>query len=66
MAKIIGFDEKVYKRFTCCECAAIVEYTPNEITPLYGGGLRHPLTDEGTIIRGLNCPNCGKFHRTNP
>lgn len=65
MAKVVGFNEKVYKRFTCYKCAAIVEYTPSEVIKLYGGNLSTPLTDEGVIIRGLNCPNCGEFHRTN-
>jgi transcription initiation factor IIE alpha subunit len=59
MAKVIGFDEKVYKKFTCRDCGAIVQYAPNEEK---WNGLR----DEGTQIFGLDCPNCGKFHRTNP
>lgn len=65
MAKVIGFDETKYHRFTCYNCAAIVEYTPNEIVgKCYDSGL--PATDEGTRIKGLKCPNCGDFHRTNP
>lgn len=59
MAKVIGYDEKVYEQFTCSECAAIVQYAPNEAK--YDG-----RTDEGTKIKGLDCPNCGAFHRTNP
>jgi hypothetical protein len=59
MAKVAGFDEKVYKRFTCHECAAIVEYAPNE-------DQYTERTDEGCKIKGLKCPNCGAFHRTNP
>jgi transcription initiation factor IIE alpha subunit len=59
MAKVIGFDEKVYKQFTCRECAAIVQYAPNEAK--YTDN-----TDEGYRIKGLNCPNCGSFNRTNP
>ena len=59
MAKVIGYDEKVYKQFTCSECGAIVQYAPNE--DRYDG-----RTDEGTKIRGLDCPGCGAFHRTNP
>ena len=58
MVKVIGFDEKVSKRFTCYECGAIVEYTPSE-------DKFTDRTDEGTKIKGLNCPNCGEFHRTN-
>jgi RNase P subunit RPR2 len=59
MATVIGYDEKLYKKFTCRKCAAIVQYTENEERP--SGG-----TDEGTLILGLTCPNCGNFHRTNP
>jgi transcription initiation factor IIE alpha subunit len=59
MAKVIGFDEKVYKRFTCYYCAAIVQYAPNE-------DKFTDKTDEGTKIKGLFCPNCNEFHRTNP
>lgn len=59
MAKVIGFDEKVMKKFTCWGCGAIVEYAPNE-------DKYTDKTDYGCKIRGLCCPNCGKFHRTNP
>ncbi len=58
MAKVIGFDPKVLKQFTCRECSAIIEYTPNE-------DKFTNRTDEGCQIKGLDCPNCGKFHRTN-
>jgi transcription initiation factor IIE alpha subunit len=65
MAKVIGYDEKVYKRFTCGNCGAIVEYAPNEIIQkLYSDG--NPATDEGCKIKGLKCPGCNEFHRTNP
>lgn len=63
MAKVIGFDPKLNKQFTCTDCGAIVEYAPNEAKPQYSDGRK--LTDEGTHIYGLNCPNCGEFHRTN-
>lgn len=59
MATIIGFDDTKYKKFTCHYCCAIVTYTILEIKPT-------GQTDEGTRIEGLNCPNCLKFHRTNP
>ena len=59
MVKIIGFDESVYKKFTCRECGAIVQYTPSE-------DKFTDRTDEGTRIKGLSCPACGSFHRTNP
>jgi hypothetical protein len=65
MAKVIGFDEKKYKRFTCCSCLAIVEYAPNEIVGKFYDGTQTVATDEGRRIMGLNCPNCGNFHRTN-
>lgn len=59
MAKVIGFDETKMKKFTCWECTAIVQYAPNEEKYT-------DRTDEGTKIKGLCCPNCGTFHRTNP
>lgn len=58
MAKIIGYDETKRNRFTCYHCAAIVEYMPNEVH-------KTDRTDEGVPIKGLNCPGCGTFHRTN-
>lgn len=58
MAKVVGYDETKYKRFTCYSCAAIVEYRPNEAT--WDG-----RTDEGEKIIGLYCPGCGAWHRTN-
>lgn len=59
MAKIIGYDESVYKKFTCVGCGAIVQYTPCE-------DQFTDRTDAGTKIKGLRCPGCGGFHRTNP
>jgi transcription initiation factor IIE alpha subunit len=59
MAKVIGFDESLLKKFTCRECTAIVQYVPQE-------DIYTDQTDEGINIRGLNCPNCNTFHRTNP
>lgn len=59
MAVVIGFDKKIMKQFTCYHCGAIVEYSPIE-------DKFTDKTDEGTKIRGLACPNCGSFYRTNP
>lgn len=59
MATIVGYDEKVYKRFTCMHCSAIVQYTLNEVQ--WNG-----QTDEGCKIMGLYCPGCGQWLRTNP
>ena len=59
MAKVIGFDESLLKKFTCRECTAIVQYVPQE-------DRYTDRTDEGTKIRGLSCPNCNTFYRTNP
>jgi transcription initiation factor IIE alpha subunit len=59
MATVIGFDETKYKKFTCYACGAIVRYALLE-------DKYTDRTDEGTRIRGLNCPNCLTFHRTNP
>ena len=58
MAKIIGYDPKVLQRFTCSNCGAIVEYAPNEVQTTN-------KTDEGTPIKGLICPGCHTFNRTN-
>lgn len=59
MAKVIGFDPKAIKTFTCTKCYAIVEYNIREVLP-------NGKTDEGVPIKGLICPSCGDFHRTNP
>ena len=59
MAKVIGFDESILKKFICYSCGAIVQYSPNE-------DKFTATTKEGTSIKGLHCPNCGSFHRTNP
>ncbi len=61
MAKVIGFDQKVMKQFTCYKCGAIVEYSPIE-----DKFTDRTDEDEGYKIRGLACPNCGEFHCTNP
>lgn len=58
MAKVIGFDESILKKFTCRNCGANVQYTPQE-------DKFTDRSDEGCKIKGLNCPNCGNFHRTN-
>ena len=59
MAKVIGFNESKFKKFTCQGCYAVVQYTPVEdkYTDRTNGGMK---------IKGLYCPNCGSFHRTNP
>ena len=65
MSKVVGFNKAVFNQFTCWGWGAIVEYAPNEAVGQYmpcGGR----STDEGTYIHGLYCPNCGKFHKTNP
>lgn len=59
MATIIGYTEKVNKKFECSNCGAIVEYKPIEEKETGN-------TDEGVKIRGLHCPGCGQFKRTNP
>jgi transcription initiation factor IIE alpha subunit len=58
MAKVISYDEAVYKKFTCSNCGDIVQYTPFEDKFI---GKR----DEGIEIKGLHCPGCRSFHRTN-
>lgn len=59
MAKVIGYDPAITRRFTCPNCGAIVEYTPSEV-------LATDRRDEGVQIMGLKCPGCGEFQRTNP
>lgn len=58
MAKIIGYESKLLRQVTCRECTAIIEYKPNE--PVYNGQI-----DEHTKIKGLYCPECSEFIRTN-
>ena len=58
MATVIGYDKSLTKQFICSACTAIVEYTPNE-------DVYTDKTDEGRKIKGLYCPNCRTFHRTN-
>lgn len=63
MAKVIGYEPKVMRKCTCRECAAIVEYAPNEeVWELMENGQFR--TDEGSKIAGLKCPGCGEFIRT--
>jgi hypothetical protein len=59
MATVIGIDESKFKKFTCYNCCSIVQYKPSE-------DVFTDRTDEGTKIRGLSCPACSTFHRTNP
>lgn len=59
MATVLGIDTSKYKKFTCLECASIIQYAPNEAK-------WNEQRDEGCQILGLNCPGCGVFHRTNP
>jgi hypothetical protein len=56
MAKIVGRDETVVKRITCRHCAAIVEYTPNEVRNLWSG-TDYSGGPDGAA--GFNCPGCG-------
>lgn len=56
--KVVGYEPKIAKRCTCGHCGAIIEYLP--IHERETGN-----TDEGTRIKGVNCPNCGTFRRTN-
>jgi hypothetical protein len=32
MAKIIGYDEKIFRKFTYSECGAVVQYTQMKIS----------------------------------
>ena len=56
MARVVGRDDSAVKRITHKKCAAIVEYTQNEVRTLWSG------TDYGggpDGARGFTCPNCG-------
>ena len=60
MAKVIGFDPKSLKQFTCYDCGAIVEYNKFEARLQYSDS-GQKLTDEGTRIIGLTCPTVTLF-----
>jgi len=51
MAKVIGFEPKLLKRFVCQQCAAIVEYAPMDV-------VKSSRKDEGVEILVVACPNC--------
>jgi len=54
MVKIVGRDERAVKRVTCDDCAAILEYTQNEVKEYHG-------TDYSGGSDGcewVDCPNC--------
>lgn len=56
MAKVVGRDESAVKRITCRSCAAIVEYTTQEVQNFWSG------TDYGggpDGADGIICPGCG-------
>lgn len=56
MAKVVGKDEKAYRRVTCRQCASIIEYLPIEVKKNtytdYGGG--------SDTVYWIECPECGK------
>lgn len=56
MPKVLGFAEEEYKKITCKNCAAINQYTQNEVKEIngidYSGG-----SDGCTYIE---CGNCNK------
>ena len=57
--RVIGRSSAVVKKCTCYNCGAIIEYLPKHVR-------NTDRKDEGTTIRGLPCPECGDFIRTNP
>jgi hypothetical protein len=65
MAKVIGFDPKAYRKCTCYDCYAIIEYSVTEEGYKYAYEGAAPSTDEGCKILGITCPNCSSFVRTN-
>lgn len=57
MAKVVGRDESAVKRITCRSCAAILEYTENEVRSLWS---RKDYSGGSDGADGFNCPSCGK------
>ena len=57
MPKVVGQDQSVYKRYTCKNCGAINEVTPNEIRNLYTG---KDYSGCSAGSDGFNCGQCGK------
>jgi hypothetical protein len=57
MATIVGTDETAKKRITHRECATVIEYTENEVQPLWRGKDYSGGSDGAD---GFPCPKCGK------
>ena len=57
MVEVIGQDDQVFKKCTCRNCGAMLQYRPSEIRILWSG------TDYGggpDGAKGFNCPQCGE------
>jgi transcription elongation factor Elf1 len=54
MAAVIGYDQIVYKRFTCFRCKAIVEYHPLDVVLL-------EKTDQQNRRYAVECPSCHRY-----
>lgn len=57
MPRVVGHDNRAVERITHDECAAVIEYVPNDVVLLWSG------TDYGggpDGAKGFKCPNCGK------
>ena len=57
--RIVGTDPRFKKKCSCHNCGSIIEYLPKHVRNTSN-------KDEGETIRGLDCPGCGNFIRTNP
>ena len=57
MPTVVGFDNSVKKKYTCKECGAINEVTPNEIKVLWSGT---DYSGNSDGAKGFHCGNCGE------
>lgn len=61
MAKVVGYDQSAYKRTTCHECAAIIEYTAKDLEEK----TETDYTGSRDLVYILRCPGCGHGIRFN-
>ena len=48
-------DKRVVKQALCCNCGAVIEYTPSEVRELYRG---RDISGCSEGREGFNCPDC--------
>lgn len=54
MVKVVGEDEKQFKRVTCSNCAAILQYANYEVKSRKAVD----VSDCVDIIKWIECPRC--------